>query len=51
MPFMYYKIGERIEEFEPTTFDNIDFQYIAVIGLSALIFVGCLIFFKKKKWL
>jgi len=32
MPFMYYKIGERIEEFEPTTFDNIDFQYIAVIG-------------------
>ncbi len=29
---MYYKIGERIEPFEPTTFDNIPFQYIAVIG-------------------
>ena len=29
---MYYKIGERIEPFEPTTFENIPFQYIAVIG-------------------
>ncbi len=29
---MYYRIGERIEEFEPTTFENIDFQYIAVIS-------------------
>ena len=29
---MYYKIGERIEPFEPKTFDNIPFQYIAVIG-------------------
>ena len=29
---MYYKIGERIEKFEPTTFENIDFKYIAVIG-------------------
>ena len=29
---MYYRIGERIEEFEPTTFENIPFQYIAVIG-------------------
>lgn len=29
---MYYKIGERIESFEPTTFENIPFQYIAVIG-------------------
>lgn len=29
---MYYKIGSRIEEFEPTTFDNIPFQYIAVIS-------------------
>lgn len=29
---MYYKIGERIEEFEPTTFENIDFQYIAVVS-------------------
>lgn len=28
---MYYKIGERIEQFEPTTFENIDFQYVAVI--------------------
>jgi len=29
---MYYKIGERIEEFNPTTFENIDFQYIAVVS-------------------
>ena len=29
---MYYKIGERIEEFEPTSFENIDFQYIAVVS-------------------
>ncbi len=29
---MYYKIGERIEEFEPDSFENIPFQYIAVIG-------------------
>lgn len=29
---MYYKIGERIEPFEPKTFENIPFQYIAVIG-------------------
>lgn len=29
---MYYKIGERIEEFEPASFENIPFQYIAVIG-------------------
>ncbi|MBP5291776.1 MAG: magnesium transporter CorA [Lachnospiraceae bacterium] len=29
---MYYKIGEKIEEFEPVTFDDLDFQYIAVIG-------------------
>ena len=29
---MYYKIGERIEPFEPKTFDNIPFQYVAVIG-------------------
>lgn len=29
---MYYKIGERIEEFEPSTFDDLPFQYIAVIG-------------------
>lgn len=28
---MYYKIGERIEPFEPTSFENIPFQYIAVI--------------------
>ena len=29
---MYYKIGERIEEFEPSTFENIPFQYVAVIS-------------------
>nr|MCR4776723.1 magnesium transporter CorA [Saccharofermentans sp.] len=29
---MYYKIGERIEPFEPKSFDNIPFQYIAVIS-------------------
>lgn len=29
---MYYKIGERIEEFEPTSFEHIPFQYIAVIS-------------------
>nr|MCR5341367.1 magnesium transporter CorA [Saccharofermentans sp.] len=29
---MYYKIGERIEPFEPKSFDNIAFQYIAVIS-------------------
>lgn len=29
---MYYKIGERIEEFEPTTFEDLPFQYIAVLG-------------------
>lgn len=29
---MYYKIGERIETFEPKSFDNIPFQYIAVIS-------------------
>ena len=29
---MYYKIGERIEEFNPTSFENIDFQYIAVVS-------------------
>lgn len=29
---MYYKIGEKIEEFEPTTFENIPFQYVAVIS-------------------
>lgn len=29
---MYYKIGERIEEFEPSTFENISFQYVAVIS-------------------
>ena len=28
---MYYKIGERIEEFVPKTFENLKFQYIAVI--------------------
>ena len=28
---MYYKIGEKIEEFEPTTFENIPFQYVAVM--------------------
>jgi len=29
---MYYRIGARIEEFEPATFENIPFQYVAVIG-------------------
>jgi magnesium transporter len=29
---MYYKIGEKIEEFTPDAFDNIPFQYVAVIG-------------------
>lgn len=29
---MYYKIGERIEEFEPASFENIPFQYVAVIS-------------------
>ncbi|MBR2750586.1 MAG: magnesium transporter CorA [Clostridiales bacterium] len=29
---MYYKIGERIEEFTPKSFDKLDFQYIAVIS-------------------
>lgn len=28
---MYYKIGERIEEFVPKTFENLGFQYAAVI--------------------
>ena len=28
---MYYKIGERIEPFEPESFENIPFQYVAVI--------------------
>ena len=32
---MYYKIGERIEEFVPKTFENLDFQYAA--GLSTLL--------------
>ena len=29
---MYYRIGERIEEFEPSSFENIPFQYVAVIS-------------------
>ena len=29
---MYYKIGEKIEEFTPDAIDNIPFQYVAVIG-------------------
>ena len=29
---MYYKIGERIEEFEPKSFENLPFQYVAVVG-------------------
>ena len=29
---MYYKIGEKIEEFAPDAFDHIPFQYVAVIG-------------------
>ena len=29
---MYYKIGERIEEFEPESFENLPFQYVAVVG-------------------
>ena len=29
---MYYKIGERIEAFEPESFEDLPFQYIAVVG-------------------